>query len=240
MKTLIILHGWQSSKERWQKVKEEIEKEGIKVIVPDIPGFKPETELKEPWDLDNYIDWFYSIISSQKLDEGFFLLGHSFGGRMAIKIAAKNLFNLKGVILVSAAGIKKKPTFGRKILSVGATIVKISGIREAPVLKQIYYFLRTFFYRYILNKTDYIDAKGFLNDTIKNILDEDLTTSLDKITVPTMIVWGKLDKITPLEDAYLMKEKIKKSKIALMENIGHDPHIENPKKLAEIISNFIK
>ncbi len=38
--TIIILHGWGSSKEKWQEVKENLEKQGLKVIVPDLPGFK--------------------------------------------------------------------------------------------------------------------------------------------------------------------------------------------------------
>ena len=39
MKTLFILHGWQSSKEKWEKVKEKLEENKIEVIIPDIPGF---------------------------------------------------------------------------------------------------------------------------------------------------------------------------------------------------------
>jgi hypothetical protein len=63
MKTLIILHGWQSSKDRWKKVEGLISESGIRVLCMDIPGFKHETELKEPWTLDNYIDWFKNYVT---------------------------------------------------------------------------------------------------------------------------------------------------------------------------------
>ncbi|MBT9151488.1 MAG: 2-succinyl-6-hydroxy-2,4-cyclohexadiene-1-carboxylate synthase [candidate division WS2 bacterium] len=55
MKTLIILHGWQSSKEKWQKVKQALENNELKVIVPDIPGFKKKTMLNQAWGLKNFI-----------------------------------------------------------------------------------------------------------------------------------------------------------------------------------------
>ena len=89
MKTLIILHGWRSSKERWQNVKQNIESSGIKVIAPDIPGFKPETALREPWNLDNYVEWFKGFLAEQRISGQFFLLGHSFGGRILIKFSVK-------------------------------------------------------------------------------------------------------------------------------------------------------
>ncbi len=70
-------------------------------------------------------------------------------------------------------------------------------------------------------------------------LEEDLKPLLGKISVPTLIIWGKKDKITLLKDASLMKEKIKNSQLQVLENIGHTPHLENPKLLAQKIKGFI-
>jgi pimeloyl-ACP methyl ester carboxylesterase len=245
METLIILHGWQSSGERWQKVKKIIEDNDVQVFCPDIPGFKPETELKEPWNLDNYIGWFKEYMKSVELEEPdisdrFFLLGHSFGGRMAIKIASQNLFNFKGLILVSAAGIKKQPSLGGKAMGLGAKLVKAFKLGDLPLIKNVYNFLRIFFYHYIIKKTDYLNAKGNLNETIKNILDEDLFFKLEKISVPTKIIWGEKDNYTPLSDGYFMKEKIKNSELEIFKDIKHMPYLECPKKLAESITEFIK
>lgn len=222
-----------------------IEEQGINVICPDIPGFKPQTELKEPWNLDNYIDWFSEFVKKEqkknpRLAGGFFLLGHSFGGRLTIKIASQNLFNLKGIILVSAAGIRRDTFFHKEIMALLAKLVEAFKLGQAPIIKDIYNFLRIFFYHYIIRKTDYLNAKGALHDTIKNILAEDLKDRLDKISVPTKIIWGDKDKITPLRDAYSMKEKIKNSELEILENIKHTPYTECPEKLANSIIRFIK
>ena len=243
MKTLFILHGWQSSKEKWQKVKEILEKEGIRVIVPDIPGFKPETRLNKTWNLDDYVEWFKDFLFKKRttypeLREGFFLLGHSFGGRLAIKFATKYPQKIEGLILVSAAGIKRN-SFSKEFLGLGAKVAKDLKIEEVPVIRDFWQLFKKFFYRYILRKTDYLEAKGALKETIKNILDEDLTPLLDKISVPTLILWGKKDKITSLKDALLMKEKIKNSKLKILERIGHNIYLENPELLAQKVSHFI-
>ena len=245
MKTLVILHGWQSSKEKWQKVKEILEKEGIKVIIPDLPGFKPETTLTKTWNLDDYIKWLKDFLFKKRttcpeLAEGFFLLGHSFGGRVAIKFAEKYPEKLKGLILVAAAGIKKKPSLFGKILSWGGKLVRKLKIEEIPLIKTFWKLFRKFFYCYILRKTDYFQTSGFLKETMKNILAEDLTPLLERISVQTLILWGKKDKITPLKDALLMKEKIKNSRLEVFEKIGHSLRRESPELLIQKIKEFIK
>jgi len=226
MKTLIILHGWQSSKERWQKVKENIKNDEIEVITPDLPGFKPETELKKPWNLDNYVEWLKDFSQDR---EKFFLLGHSFGGRVAIKFASRYPEKLYGLILVSAAGIKKE-----------LTISKITPLFKKLSFLPGYQFLRKLFYRYILRRTDYFEAQGPLKETIKNILEEDLTPFLKEIKVPVLIIWGERDKITPLSDAWLIKKEIKFSQLEILPDIGHTPHLENPELLAQKIKEFLK
>ncbi len=259
MKTLIILHGWQSSKEKWQAVEQGIKEQGIKVIAPDLPGFKKETELTKPWNLDDYVDWFkrepetrrrgYSpdvgsrvssrVSNYQKArpnrNEKFFLLGHSFGGRIAIKFAAKYPEKLKGLILVSSAGIKHKRTpYVRAILDI-ARIAR--QCRFAP----FYPFLRKIFYKYVLRRTDYINTEKMpnLKETFKNIIQEDLFPYLSQIKTRTLIIWGEKDKITPLSDAELMNKKIQNSKLEILKNTGHAPYLENPEILANKITKFI-
>ncbi|MDI6883016.1 MAG: alpha/beta hydrolase [Patescibacteria group bacterium] len=230
METLLILHGWQSSKEKWQQVKVAFEKGGVEVIVPNLPGFKPETELNKPWNLDDYIEWLKNFSQDRK---SFFLLGHSFGGRIAIKFAAKHPKRLKGLILVSAAGIKPKKTLWLFLISI------IAKIGNKFSFLPFFSFFRKLFYKFLVRKKDYFEVKGTIKETFKKVVKEDLTPYLSKIQTPTLIIWGKNDKITPLKDALLMAEKIKNSKLEILENIGHTPHLENPQLLAQKIKTFV-
>jgi len=231
---LIILHGWQGLKERWDKIKEKIEKGGVKVIIPDLPGFIEGTELTQPWDLNNYLVWMENFIEKEKssgnLIEPFFLLGHSFGGRIAIKFAVKHPQKLKGLILISAAGIKTKEKF-------------ISNF--TPFLKKFsflpgYSFFRKLFYKFVIRKTDYLNVEGVMKETFKKVIEEDLAPILPQIRTKTLIIWGEKDKDTPISDGYLMKEKIENARMEILKGIGHIPHLDCPEILAKKILDFIK
>jgi len=224
---LIILHGWQSSKERWIRVKENLEREGIKVIVPDLPGFKEKTKLSQPWNLNNYIEWLRKFSSDK---EKFFLLGHSFGGRVSIKFALKYPQKLEGLILISSAGIKPQK---RLVSNFALSLKRFSFLPGYP-------FLRKLFYKFIIRKTDYLYVDGALKETFKKVIEEDLVPILSQVETKTFILWGQKDKITPVSDACLMKEKIRNSKLEILEGTGHTPHLEKPEILAEKILDFIK
>lgn len=233
-KSIIILHGWQSSKEKWEKVKEKIEKNNIKVLVPDLPGFKEENQISQPWDLNNYLNWLSNFIEKEKksgnLKDPIFLLGHSFGGRIAIKFSILHPEKIKGLILVSSAGIKPEKS-------------SISNL--TPFLKKLYFlpgyiFFRKIFYKFIIKRTDYLNAKGPMKETFKKIVDEDLFPLLPQIKIETLILWGEKDKTTPLSDAYLMKEKIINSKLEILKGLSHVPYSENPEFLAEKILDFVE
>lgn len=242
MDTLIILHGWQSSKEKWQKTKELLETQSLKVVAPDLPGFKLENQLNKPWNLDDYVEWLNSILKNANNFPGqVFLLGHSFGGRVAIKFAVKYPEKLKGLILVSAAGIKKEKTFRDKVLLKTVNLARKLGVQEqASQTKGLWQIIRKVFYCYVLRQTDYFKASPIQKEIMKNALEEDLKPLLNSITTPTLIVWGAKDKMTLPKDAYLMKEEIKNSQLEIMAGIGHRPHFECPEILAQKIRNFIQ
>lgn len=228
---LIILHGWFSSKEKWEKAKNSLEKEKVRVFIPDLPGFKEETKINRPWSLDNYIKWVKDYIeekiNSGEIKEPFFLLGHSFGGRVSINFAIRYPDKVKGLILVSSAGIRNRK-ISRLIL-----FKKLSFLPGGSFLKKIYY-------RFIIKRTDYLKADPVMKKTLSRVVEEDLFYVLSRIKVKTLIIWGEKDNTTPIAQGYLMKEKIKDSKLEILENVGHTPYLENPELLAKKISDFIR
>lgn len=239
-KTLFILHGWQSSKEKWQRVKENLEASSIKVIIPDLPGFGKENELDRAWNLDDYVSWLRNLIEEACPEpaEGVFLLGHSFGGRIAIKLAAKYPEKLSGLILVSAAGITPRPKIKITVFSIFSKIGNL--IFSLPILK-IFRPLATKSAYLLAGANDYRFIENlFLKQTFKGAIAENLTLLLPEIKTPTLIIWGEKDKITPLKDAYFMNKKIDNSKLEILKNTKHLPYLENPKLLAQKIVSFLK
>ncbi len=232
---ILILHGWNGSSDSWRKIIEILEIK-FKVVCPDFPGFGKTKPPKIPWNLDDFVDWLKEF--TEKLDlKNFFLLGHSFGGRVAIKFSILYPEKVKKLILVSSAGIKPEWGLKEKI------IFQISKIGNAIFSKN--HFLRfkegvrNLFYKLAMIK-DYSKAKGVMRETMKKIVEEDLLPELPKIQSETLIVWGEKDRIIPLKYAFVFKEKIKNSKLEILPKIGHSPHLEDPEKLAEVLFSNLK
>jgi pimeloyl-ACP methyl ester carboxylesterase len=231
----LILHGWNGSSDSWRKIIEILEIK-YKVICPDFPGFGKTETPKIPWSLNDFVEWLREFTEKLNLKE-FFLLGHSFGGRVAIKFSISHPEKVKKLILVSSAGIRQEWGLKEKI------IFQISKIGNAIFSKNHFFRFkdgaRNFFYR-IARIKDYSKAKGMMKETMKKIVEEDLLPELPKIQKETLIIWGEKDKIIPLKYAFLFKEKIKNSKLEILPKIGHSPHLEDPEKLAEVLISNLK
>src|SRR3989344_7437003 len=110
----LILHGWGSNLDRWQKVAEILAQKYL-VIVPDLPGFGKSQEPLQSWSIDNYVDWLSEFIGTlPELGEGFYLAGHSFGGALATKFTIRYNQQVKKLLLISSACIRAR-TLIRKI-----------------------------------------------------------------------------------------------------------------------------
>lgn len=233
--SILILHGWGSCAKNWAKVKELLEAQGYKVLVPDLPGFGLTPPPATAWNIDNYVEWVKDFCEKQNLSQ-IFLLGHSFGGGIAIKFAAKYPEKLKGLILCSVARITKRKSLKNFLFLIFAKTGNI--IFSLPLLNKLKSLSRRAIYK-LAGSRDYLLAQGLMKETMKKTISEDLKPYLPKISVKTLIIWGDKDKNTPLSDAYLIKEKISNSVLEIFSNITHNPHREVPEKLAEAIREFI-
>jgi len=223
---ILILHGWGSCAKNWQKVKEELEKRGYKVFLPDLPGFGSTPQLLRPWTIEDYVEWVKGYCEKNNLSQ-IFLLGHSFGGSIATKYTLKFPQEVKKLILVSPAIIRMK-SIKKEIIAKISKLVKIFSFLP------FYSFGRRIFYKYLV-KSDYFETEGYLKATYLKIIREDLSDYLPNISVPTVLIWGERDKIIPLKQAAIIKSKIPKAELITLPGISHNPQTENPELLAKTI-----
>jgi len=233
---ILILHGWGSSSRSWTGVKDILVSQGFNVFVPDLPGFGGEKPSETPWTVSDYENWVLNFAQQNRL-ERFFLLGHSFGGRVAIKFSVEHPGKVAGLILCGSAGIKGKAGFKAKII-IGLTRIG-NAVFSPSILKRFKDSARNLFYNFLRGR-DYVKAKGVMKETFKEVLAEDLLPYLRRIRVKTLLVWGEKDKMVPLKQAYIFKEQIENSELEILPKMGHALHLANPEKLSEIIINFLK
>jgi len=224
-KTLLILHGWNSNSDRWQDVADTISQKDFLVLVPDLPGFGKSNSLESPWNTNQYIDWLENFITESGF-KNFYLMGHSFGGALASKLAVKHVQDIEKLFLVSAACVRKK-TAKKKGFAILSKIIKIFSFVPG------YKFFRKAIYKFIIRKSDYTYVDGELKNTYLNVIGEDLSFHLPFIKIPTIIIWGKKDSSTPIEDAYFINKQIRNSKLVIIPEAGHDLNRKQPEILAQ-------
>jgi pimeloyl-ACP methyl ester carboxylesterase len=230
-KPFIILHGWGSASDRWVIEAEKIAEKGYRVIVPDLPGFGESDKLDTPWRVNDYLKWFEDFLNELKI-ENFYLLGYSFGGAVAAKVAIKYPQRVEKLFLVASAVIRHKTA--QKEASAGvAKFVKI--FQFLP----FYPLFRKAVYKFIVRKSDYVYTEGVMKETYLNVISDDVSYKLGFIKVPTVIIWGDKDQSVPIEDARVINERIKNSKLIIVPGADHLMHKRLPEVLAEkIIENL--
>ncbi len=221
---VLILHGWDSSIKSWLKVQQLLAEKGFKVIVLDLPGFGKSMIPLRPWSVEDYSNFVLKLVQKLELSN-FFLFGHSFGGRIAIKFAAKYPDKLTGLILCGAP-------IGRSDVKSSSLILKMAKFAKKFSFLPGFQSFRKIFYKYILKKTDYFELKGVMKETFKKIVSEDLSSFLTEIRIETLLLWGEKDEIEVV--------KILNSELIIFPRIGHNPHLEIPEKLVETIEDFLK
>lgn len=235
---IFILHGWGSSSQSWVKVKQLLGKNEYEVFTPDLPGFGEEPPPKSSWDLDDYVEWIRNYIEKAgfELQDRFFLLGHSFGGKIAVKFAIKYPALIEGLILVASAGVTPRKKWKIKIFRLTTKIGDI--IFSFLILRPLRTVVRKIVY-FFAQEQDYYRATGIMREVMKKTLEENLTSILPCIRVPTLIVWGSHDTMTPLSDAYIFQRHIKNSKLVILKGGKHGLNLQMPEKFVETIIEWI-
>ena len=239
METILILHGWGSRAENWSRVKELLENQGYNVLVPDMPGFGKNPPPQQPWTTEDYFKWVKDFCEKNGLSQ-FFLLGHSFGGGLAVKFTNRFPEKVKGLILV-APKIRRQKNYRYYLGLVLAKAGKV--IFFIPTFSFLQPLAKKALYRF-LGVRDYykLDAQKvvIMKETFKKVIAEELVAYLYPIKNPTLIVWGKKDDMTPLKDAILINQAIKGSILEVIENGEHALNLQFPEILAQKVLNFLK
>ena len=240
---VVFLHGWVKDCKKYLPLYEYFLKEqNYCIFVPDMPGFGKSEEPKDVWNLDNYIELVDKFVekvchqNSEKSTPKVIIIAHSFGGQIAIKYTVRNPDKISRLILTGAAGIRHKLTIKQKIFFVLAKIGKI--LFSLPVISYLQKPAQKILYK-IARVKDYQEASPKMKEIMKNVLAENITPCLEKIRIETLLVWGRLDKTTPLSDGEIMNQKIKDSKLVMIDDANHSLPYQRPKEFIKIIFDFL-
>ncbi len=221
---VLFLHGYLSCKESFYYQIESLSKY-YKVIALDLPGFGKAKEPPFAYALDDYVD--FAVDAINKLCGGnAFIVAHSFGGRIALKIASKYPDKIIASVLAGCAGIRPKRAI-KRTFSIFAYkfLKKFNGKLAAE-------------WEAKRASADYLALSPLMRESFKKIVNEHLDGILRDVIVPTLLVFGDKDTETPIYMAKKLNRGIRDSGLVVMKNCGHFCFSENPNYFNKVAECF--
>jgi pimeloyl-ACP methyl ester carboxylesterase len=224
MKKIIILHGWTKILDKWSPFIDELKNKNISADLLKIPGLTEK--LSKAWGISDYVEWLKKIVDKEK--NKVIMVGHSNGGRIALSFANQYPEKIEKLILIDSAGIYHDELPRRIKLIVFKTIAKIGKkITSSKRMEDLLYKLA--------REGDYTKSDPIVKQTMINLLNSDKNLNISQISVPTLIIWGADDKITPLSNGIQLNKLIKNSKLEIVREAKHSPMYTHPQIVGDMI-----
>ncbi len=229
---LIFCHGIFGSFKNFAEIGKRLSGQ-YRVIVPCMPMYDAPLSKCTVLDLSIYLESF-----CQDLDlKNVVLAGNSMGGGTVLLYAVKNLPNVSRLMLFASSGLSFIPMRG------GALKIKNRQYVE-ELMSDIFYGPAPFtedefqeVYEALQNKSTLLRIVGFTRSTKNNFLHGELHKLKD---VPTLIIWGKQDTVTPPFIAEEFKECLPHAELHYLDECGHVPTYEKPQECGDLIESFLK
>ncbi len=251
-KPVLLIHGLAVSAEIWLHNVESLAREH-RLYVPDLPGFgrsdAPDPSFS-PFDFTPFLHGFLNALGIGKVS----LVGQSLGGGIALHYTLNHGDRVEKLVLVGSAGFGKEviwtlrwaslPLIGEFFIHPSRKgiefVFKLAVRNQALITKEfveIYYRLfsrpgfKEFFLRLLRNIVNFQGGREEILDPIRN--------NLSKVIQPVLIIWGKDDRVLPVEAAYPAIKNLRNARLVLFKGCGHIPFFERAEKFNEIVLEFL-
>ncbi len=231
----LLLHGWGASSDLFAATMRGLG-DDFDLIAPDFPGFGATEAPPTVWGVSDYVDWTIALMDWLGVKRAN-VVGHSFGGRVAIKLAALHPERVAKLVLADAAGIRPERDWRYH--------VKVRTFKTMRALAQSRYTpqpLREWAAAQVSQQgsPDYKAASGTVRSSFVRVVNEDLRTYLPRIHASTLLIWGDGDDDTPLADGQLMERMIPDAGLVVFEGAGHYAYLEQSGRFCVIVKTFLQ
>ena len=221
-KDLVFLHGYLSSKEAFAAQISYFSK-FYKVTAFDFLGQGKSGELTAPFSVEDYAVWTEEVLSALGVQKPT-VVAHSFGCRVAVKMAKRGRQVFDKIVLTGPAGV----VFPRG--------------RHYRIKVGLYRFVKKIAPKFAdkhFGSAEYKTLSGVMRESYKKIVNEDLRGDAATIENQVLIIQGRSDWVTPLEEAEAYRAVMKNAKIALIDG-GHFAFAENPLPFNILVEEFLQ
>lgn len=228
---VMLLHGLMGQAQHWDEVLDALSS-GYRAIAPTLPIFDPHLRECSIGQLAGFAVRLLDELGIERATIG----GNSLGGHVAIDIAFSYPARVSGLILTGSSGLFER-SFTR-------------GVSHRPSAQYIREKMEEIFWNRQLVTPEWVESvRRAVTDTptalrvlrfARSARRDNVELRLGTIAVPTLLVWGADDRITPLSVAERFHSLIPDAKLAVLPRCGHAPMLERPDDFAMIVERWLE
>jgi pimeloyl-ACP methyl ester carboxylesterase len=231
-KAIIVLHGLMGGLSNFSGVLDYFSNHGYRVIIPVLPLYDLpllKTTVKE---FANYVDRFMKELELEKA----ILLGNSLGGHIGLLHTKLFPQNVEALVITGSSGLYEN--------SMGDSYPKRGDYQYIKSkAEEVFYDPKVATKEIVDEVFDLVNDRSKLVKTLaiaKSAIRHNMAKDLPKFNVPTCIIWGKNDKVTPPEVAEEFHKLLPNSSLYWVDKCGHAAMMEHPDTFNEILMNWFK
>ena len=237
--TLVLIHGLGASAERWTNVIP-IFADRFRVVVPDLIGFGHSDKPTADYTLDFFSEFLEKFFVATNIKRPN-IIGSSLGGQISAEYASSHSHEIEKLILVSPSGMMKKSTPALDAYVMAALYPNEISAKNAFELmegsgKQVEDQIIDGF----IERMRLPNAKLAFMSTVLGLKNSiSITSKLQSISVPTLVIWGADDPVIPIAHADDFVSAIGDCGFYRMDGCGHTPYVQDPQTFASKVLEFL-
>ncbi|NJL93453.1 MAG: alpha/beta hydrolase [Anaerolineae bacterium] len=234
---VLLLHGWGASAASLGAIPAALAEAGFQAHALDLPGFGAAPPPPTPWCVADYGEWVRAYLDEQQLNP-VRLVGHSFGGRLSLYLAATYPQRVRQLVLTSAAGVR--PSLPPRLRFYYAVRRALLRLLSLPGLRRLEPSVRAWLFARMASA----DARAaaaqdpVMYETLKRVVNEDLLPLAPRIQAPTLLIWGDQDDATPLAQGQALEAAIPDAGLVVLAGAGHYAYAERQAEFIRIVQHF--
>ena len=226
---VILLHGWGQNTEMMIHIQNHLSK-FFTVYNIDLPGFGESELMPYAYSPDDFVEIIHEFVLVNNINNPI-LIGHSFGGHISTRYAAK--YDVYKMVLTGSAGLKPKRGldyyFKIYTYKLGKQLFKIKFLNKYKNKFNV-----------IQGSSDYQNTSGVLRETFVKVVNSYIDNILDKIDCEVLLVYGSEDDATPLWMGKYLESHLKNAGLAIFEGCDHYAYYVQANRFNNVLDAFFR
>lgn len=243
---VLLIHGLSGSTDDWKKTIPALA-ENFHVVAFDLPGFGKSDKGSQSYSPTRYARLVQYLADHYLQNKPYHVVGHSMGGAIALRYAAQRPLRMQRLVLIDAAGILHPQVITK--FQAGSVVVSASGVHQTRgLIERLSGKLLEQAERLPVSGIDIANSAlgrdlvlrgGSEKIAALELAGEDFSSAISAVTAPTLVLWGDHDLIAPLRTGKVLAARMKRARLEIITDSGHEPMLDQPQQLNTLLKNHL-